>query len=164
LEHIRRLQIFLKFRDRWLIFPACRILDRENQDLLPYLKDINVFIHLNRLNGRNVLVFSDAGYSRAPTIILQYLIQVENMSLAKSLILLTSQRYQPNINSGFMKTLRKLERKREFVEPMLNSPSWKPAWHWSTVLIRRCLFYSENKFQYFYFSRYLFTLSRLEMI
>lgn len=55
--------------------------------------------------------------------------KVENMSLAKSLILLTSQRYQPNINSGFMKTLRKLERKREFVEPMLNSPSWKPAWH-----------------------------------
>lgn len=53
-----------------------RIEEREAEEISPFLAQINKFIHSHRLQRRNVLVFSDAGLCRAPTIIAQYLIQV----------------------------------------------------------------------------------------
>jgi len=50
--------------------------DREGEEISPFLPQINKFIHSHRLQRRNVLVFSDMGVCRAPTIIAQYLIQV----------------------------------------------------------------------------------------
>lgn len=48
----------------------------DKEDITPYFKEINTFIHYHRLQQRNVLVYSNAGLNRAPTIIAQYLIQV----------------------------------------------------------------------------------------
>ena len=47
-----------------------------DEEISPFLQQINKFIHSHRMQHRNVLVFSNAGLCRAPTIIAQYLIQV----------------------------------------------------------------------------------------
>ena len=50
--------------------------DKVDEEIVPFLQEINTFIHSHRVQQRNVLVFSNAGLCRAPTIIAQYLIQV----------------------------------------------------------------------------------------
>ena len=50
--------------------------NNEDEDMVPYLNDVNSFVHAHLSKGRNVLIFCDTGRSRAPAMICQYLMQV----------------------------------------------------------------------------------------
>ncbi|XP_059175078.1 uncharacterized protein LOC131955120 [Physella acuta] len=84
--------------------------DIEWENLEQYFGEINAFINGARKMGRHVLVFSYMGKSRAPAAVIQHLMQTFHMPYRDALNVVRANRPQVKLNSGFVKTLRRLEK------------------------------------------------------
>lgn len=85
--------------------------DIEWENLEPYFDDINAFIHGARKKGRRVLVFSYLGQSRAAAAVIQHIMQHFKIPYQKAVNIVRAKRPQIKLNSGFVKTLLRLERR-----------------------------------------------------
>ena len=87
------------------------IKDKPSFDIEPFLDDGVEFIHEGLTNGGRVLVYCNQGISRSPSFVIGYFIRFRHMSLEFSLRHIRSVHPDAFPNSGFMKFLRKYERK-----------------------------------------------------
>ncbi|CAG5118899.1 unnamed protein product [Candidula unifasciata] len=85
--------------------------DIEWEDLEQYFDDINAFINGARKKQRRVLVFSYMGQSRAAAAVIQHIMQHYNISYQKALDIVRARRPQTKLNSGFVKSLLRLEKR-----------------------------------------------------
>ena len=86
--------------------------DHPEEDLRPFLAQINRFIGAHRSRGGGVLVHSAAGQSRAPTVVLQYMMQAEGLSLMAACERLSRRWPTAQPNQGFFRLLVELDGKR----------------------------------------------------
>ncbi|XP_022287419.2 uncharacterized protein LOC111100096 [Crassostrea virginica] len=93
------------FRSRLII----RVEDDDKEDIEQYFSEINKFIDGARKCGKNVLIFSYLGNSRAPAAAIQYLMSHEGFLLRQAYNLVKNQRPSVEINQGFQNTLEALE-------------------------------------------------------
>ncbi|GFN89859.1 dual specificity protein phosphatase 8 [Plakobranchus ocellatus] len=85
--------------------------DIEWENLEQYFDEINSFINGARRKGRRVLVFSYMGQSRAAAAVVQHLMTHYKMPYKDAMTVVRSKRPQIKLNSGFVKALRRLEKK-----------------------------------------------------
>ena len=85
--------------------------DIEWENLEQYFDDINSFINAARRKGRRVLVFSYMGQSRAAAAVVQHLMTHFKMPYQDAMTVVRAKRPQIKLNSGFVKALRRLEKK-----------------------------------------------------
>ncbi|XP_071534087.1 dual specificity protein phosphatase 4-like [Panulirus ornatus] len=83
--------------------------DSEDTDLTQFMTEVNRFLEGARRSARGVLVHSYHGRSRAPAVIIQYLMTVHSMRLKKAFSLVQTAHGPLAINKGFLKTLQQLE-------------------------------------------------------
>lgn len=93
------------FRSRLII----RVDDDDKEDIEQYFSEINKFIDGARKCGKNVLIFSYHGNSRAPAAAIQYLMSHEGFLIRQAYNLVKNQRPAVEINQGFQNTLEALE-------------------------------------------------------
>lgn len=93
------------FRSRLII----RVEDDDKEDIEQYFSEINKFIDGARKCGKNVLIFSYHGNSRAPAAAIQYLMSHEGFLLRQAYNLVKNQRPSVDIKQGFQNTLETLE-------------------------------------------------------
>jgi protein-tyrosine phosphatase len=87
------------------------IQDRPKFDLQPFFNDGVSFIHESLAKGGIVLVYCNQGISRSPSLVLGYFIKYKHLSLEVSLKYLKSVHPDTCPNKGFLKFLRKFEKK-----------------------------------------------------
>ncbi|XP_061177679.1 uncharacterized protein LOC133186444 [Saccostrea echinata] len=95
------------FRSRLII----RVEDDDKEDIEQYFSEINKFIDGARKCGKNVLIFSYHGNSRAPAAAIQYLMSHEGFLLRQAYNLVKNQRPSVDINQRFQNSLEALERR-----------------------------------------------------
>ncbi|XP_068224692.1 MAP kinase phosphatase with leucine-rich repeats protein 1-like [Palaemon carinicauda] len=83
----------------------------EDIDIAQYMDDVNSFIEGSRKHCKNVLVHSYEGKSRAPAVIILYLMTMYGMSFSKALSLVKSGCLEVSLNTGFQRTLQNLDRR-----------------------------------------------------
>ncbi|XP_066989388.1 uncharacterized protein [Macrobrachium rosenbergii] len=83
----------------------------EEIDITQYADDINRFIEGSRKQGKNVLIHSFHGKSRAPAVIIQYLMTMYKMSFSRAFSLVKSAFPEVSLNVGFHRTLQRLDRR-----------------------------------------------------
>jgi len=87
----------------------CNIGDRPTENISIYFDQAIEFINQAEKNNENVLVHCGEGISRAPTIVLAYLIKSKKYNLASAFMYLKKKRPVINPNNGFMRQLIKLD-------------------------------------------------------
>ncbi|RUS91818.1 hypothetical protein EGW08_000389 [Elysia chlorotica] len=85
--------------------------DIEWENLEQYFDEINSFINAARRKDRRVLVFSYMGQSRAAAAVVQHLMTHFKMPYEDAMKVVRSKRPQIKLNSGFVKALRRLEKR-----------------------------------------------------
>ena len=85
--------------------------DIEWENIEQYFDDVNAFVNGWRRRGSRVLVASYNGKSRAPALVVQYLMHYFRIPLERALEHVRSRRPQTRINPGFMKALQRLEKR-----------------------------------------------------
>lgn len=106
IKHILSVGINLNLKFNSIKYYQCELLDLPESDiLLPVKKCINI-IHQNR--HENILVHCNAGVSRSPTIVISYLMALENLSYDEAYEKVKSKRECIKPNNGFVQQLRKL--------------------------------------------------------
>jgi protein-tyrosine phosphatase len=95
------------FRSRLII----EVQDKDNEDIEQYFSEINRFIDAARKCGKNVLIYSYKGMSRAPAAAIEYLMSHEGLLLRQAYNLVKNQRPSVSINLGFQLALETLEGK-----------------------------------------------------
>ncbi|XP_064091660.1 uncharacterized protein LOC135205241 [Macrobrachium nipponense] len=83
----------------------------EEIDIMQYADDINRFIEGSLNQGKNVLIHSFHGKSRAPAVIIQYLMTMYKMSFSRAFSLVKSAFPEVSLNGGFHKNLQRLDRR-----------------------------------------------------
>jgi len=78
-----------------------RISDRPESNLIEHIAAVNSFIHLARLEKRNILVHCLAGVSRSVSFVIAYLVTVTDMSHSKCVRFVAERRCNANPNFGF---------------------------------------------------------------
>ncbi|EDV27132.1 uncharacterized protein TRIADDRAFT_22706 [Trichoplax adhaerens] len=86
-----------------------QVRDSTDEDLMPYLEDINSFIEANRRRNKRVLIFCYTGKSSAPTAVIQYLMHHSNMRLQQAHEHVKRRFPSIKINQGFWQTLQRLD-------------------------------------------------------
>lgn len=74
-----------------------------------YFDEAYKFIEESVDNGEKVLVHCFAGVSRAPSILISYLIRKHRMSVDNALRMVQEKRNKVRPNSGFMRQLKELD-------------------------------------------------------
>ena len=85
--------------------------DIEWENIEQYFHDVNAFVNGWRRRGSRVLVASYNGKSRAPALVVQYLMHYFRIPLERALAHVRSRRPQTRINPGFMRALQRLEKR-----------------------------------------------------
>uniref|UniRef100_H2MFC1 Dual specificity phosphatase 19a n=1 Tax=Oryzias latipes TaxID=8090 RepID=H2MFC1_ORYLA len=88
------------------IYKTVSILDHPDTDLLPYIKDCCDFIQQAHKEKGVVLIHCNAGVSRAPAVVIGYLMSCEGQSFDEALSLVKSVRPASAPNPGFLDQLR----------------------------------------------------------
>ena len=81
-----------------------------NEEIIHYFDEINAFIEGARKMDRKCLVYCFKGRSLSPTIVTQYLMQYNNMTLKQAYSLVKKRRPEVTISAGFRSALVRLER------------------------------------------------------
>ncbi|XP_022110514.1 dual specificity protein phosphatase 1-like [Acanthaster planci] len=84
--------------------------DTVNEEIIHYFDEINAFIEGARKVDRKCLVYCFAGRSLSPTIVIQYLMQHNGMTLKQAYSLVKKRRPETTISAGFRSALVRLER------------------------------------------------------
>ena len=84
------------------------ILDLVDSDISKIFDESYDFIE----KGKKVIVHCKSGKSRAPTIVIMYLMRKYNMSFLNAINLVRNKRYFINPNPHFIKELKKIEKKK----------------------------------------------------
>ncbi|XP_041857572.1 dual specificity protein phosphatase 19a [Melanotaenia boesemani] len=88
------------------IYKTVSILDLPDTDLLPYIQECCDFIQQARREKGIVLVHCNAGVSRAPAVVIGYLISCDGQSFNEALSLVKTARPASSPNPGFLEQLR----------------------------------------------------------
>ncbi|XP_024142330.1 dual specificity protein phosphatase 19 [Oryzias melastigma] len=88
------------------IYKTVSILDHPDTDLLPYIQECCDFIQQARKEKGVVLIHCNAGVSRAPAVVIGYLMACEGQSFDEALSLVQSVRPASAPNPGFLEQLR----------------------------------------------------------
>lgn len=86
-----------------------QVRDSTDEDLMPYLEDINGFIEANRRRNKRVLIFCYSGKSSSPTAVIQYLMHHNSMRLQQAYDHVKRRFPTIKINRGFWQTLQRLD-------------------------------------------------------
>uniref|UniRef100_A0A3B4UHA1 Dual specificity phosphatase 19a n=1 Tax=Seriola dumerili TaxID=41447 RepID=A0A3B4UHA1_SERDU len=90
------------------IYKTVSILDHPDADLLLHIQDCCDFIQQARSEKGVVLVHCNAGVSRAPAVVMGYLMSCDSLSFNEALSLVKSARPASSPNPGFLDQLRSL--------------------------------------------------------
>lgn len=96
--------------------------DIEWENIEQYFHDVNAFVDGWRRRGSRVLVVSYHGKSRAPALVVQYLMHHFRIPLERALAHVRSRRPQTRINPGFMRSLQRLEKRLADEDSLRNLP------------------------------------------
>ncbi|KAF0026972.1 hypothetical protein F2P81_021709 [Scophthalmus maximus] len=88
------------------IYKTVSILDHPDADLLLHIQDCCDFIQQARSEKGVVLVHCNAGVSRAPSVVIGYLMSCDSRSFDDALSLVKSARLASSPNPGFLDQLR----------------------------------------------------------
>ncbi|XP_045910707.1 dual specificity protein phosphatase 19a [Micropterus dolomieu] len=88
------------------LYKTVSILDHPDTDLLPHIQDCSDFIQQARKEKGVVLVHCNAGVSRAPAVVIGFLMSCEGQSFDAALSLVRSARPASSPNPGFLEQLR----------------------------------------------------------
>ncbi|KAG7154321.1 Dual specificity protein phosphatase 1-like, partial [Homarus americanus] len=85
--------------------------DSADIDITQFMAEVNHFMVMARQNQKHILVHSYHGKSRAPAILILYLMTVHRMTLRQAFSLVKASHRPITLNVGFQKTLQDLERR-----------------------------------------------------
>ncbi|XP_074662654.1 uncharacterized protein LOC141915137 [Tubulanus polymorphus] len=85
--------------------------DNSLEPIEQYFEEINCFIEATRQCNKRVLIYSYEGHSRAPTIVIQYLMGYYGMTLYHAYTWVRQHHPNVELNPGFQKVLENLERR-----------------------------------------------------
>ncbi|KAF7405620.1 hypothetical protein HZH68_004989 [Vespula germanica] len=106
IKHILSVGINLNLKFDNIEYYHCELLDLPESDILLPIKTCINIIHQNR--HENILVHCNAGVSRSPTIVISYLMALENLSYDDAYEKVKSKRNCIKPNSGFVQQLKTL--------------------------------------------------------
>ncbi|MPC50426.1 Dual specificity protein phosphatase 15 [Portunus trituberculatus] len=85
--------------------------DTDEVDITQFSSEVTRFIHAAHLKGKNVLVHSYKGQSRAPALVILYLMTIIRMSFAQALSLVQTSYPCVDLNPAFRMTLQEVDRR-----------------------------------------------------
>ncbi|XP_015186277.1 PREDICTED: dual specificity protein phosphatase 19 [Polistes dominula] len=106
IKHILSIGINLSLKFDGIKYYQCELLDLPESDIFLSVKTCINIIHKNR--HENILIHCNAGVSRSPTIVISYLMTLENMSYDEAYEKVKSKRNCIKPNSGFVEQLKAL--------------------------------------------------------